>query len=65
MDMLKHFRYNTELPVTRMEVLAEEKGWVLLNFTLKVGKELISNKELQKVLRTGEQALLLLSLIHI
>lgn len=59
MDMLKHFRYNTALPVTCMEVVGEEKGWVLINFTLKVGKELISNKELQKILRTGEQALLL------
>lgn len=59
MDMLKHFRYSTEKPVTHYQFISEEKGWCLLSFSLKVGKEEISNKELQKVLRTGEQALLL------
>ncbi len=59
MDMLKHFRYSTEKPVTRYNFISEEKGWCLLSFSLKVGKEEISNKELQKVLRSGEQALLL------
>lgn len=59
MDMLKHFRYSTEKPVTVYQYLSEEKGWILLSFSLKVGKEEISNKELQKILRTGEQALLL------
>lgn len=59
MDMLKHFRYSTEKPVTQYQFISEEKGWCLLSFSLKVGKEEISNKELQKVLRTGEQALLL------
>lgn len=59
MDMLKHFRYSTEKPVTHYQFISEEKGWCLLSFSLKVGKEEISNKELQKVLRTGEQALML------
>lgn len=59
MDMLKHFRYSTEKPVTQYQYISEEKGWCLLSFSLKVGKEEISNKELQKVLRTGEQALML------
>lgn len=59
MDMLKHFRYSTEKPVTQYQFISEEKGWCLLSFSLKVGKEEISNKELQKVLRTGEQALML------
>lgn len=59
MDMLKHFRYSTDKPVTHYQYISEEKGWCLLSFSLKVGKEEISNKELQKVLRTGEQALML------
>lgn len=59
MDMLKHFRYSTEKPVTHYQFISEEKGWILLSFSLKVGKEEISIKELQKILRTGEQALLL------
>lgn len=59
MDMLKHFRYSKEIPETTMTVHSEEKGWLLLNFAVKVGKETISNKELQKILRSGEQALLL------
>ena len=59
MDMLKHFRYSTENPVTHFQYISEEKGWVLLTFSLKIGKEEISNKELQKILRSGEQALLL------
>lgn len=59
MDMLKHFRYSKDIPETSMSVISEEKGWLLLHFSVKVGKEVISNKELQKILRTGEQALLL------
>lgn len=59
MDMLKHFRYSTDKPITNYQYISEENGWCLLSFSLKVGKEEISNKELQKVLRTGEQALML------
>ncbi len=57
MDMLKHFRYCPELPVTTLQVDKEETEFIYINFTLHFGKEEMPFTELQKVIRSGQQAL--------
>ncbi|MEO5562011.1 MAG: DEAD/DEAH box helicase [Chitinophagaceae bacterium] len=57
MDMLKHFRYCPEKPVTSLQIVKEETDFIYINFTLYFGKEEILFAELQKVIRTGQQAL--------
>lgn len=57
MDMLKHFRYCPEKPVTVLEVINEEASFVYIRFTLHFGSEEVLFAELQKVIRAGQQAL--------
>jgi superfamily II DNA or RNA helicase len=57
MDMLKHFRYCHEKPVTSLKVVTEEADFIYIEFTLQFGKESIPFNELQKVVRAGQQAL--------
>jgi SNF2 family DNA or RNA helicase len=57
MDMLQHFRYCPEKPVTFFEVIKEEADFVSIKFTLHFGKEEVLFSELQKVIRAGQQAL--------
>jgi SNF2 family DNA or RNA helicase len=59
MDLLKHFRYCTDLPETTLELSKEEGPWMHLKFSLRFGKEEVPFNELQKVIRDGQQALLL------
>jgi SNF2 family DNA or RNA helicase len=59
MDMLKHFRYCHEKPVTTVQVLKQEPDSIEINFSLFFGNEEISFPELQKVIRAGQQALAL------
>lgn len=57
MDMLKHFRYCPEEPVTTLRVNQEEAGFIDISFSLHFGKEEIMFAELQKVILGGQQAL--------
>jgi superfamily II DNA or RNA helicase len=57
MDMLKHFRYCTDKPVTRLEVIKKEKDRFYISFSLQLGKENIAFADLQKLLRTGQPAI--------
>lgn len=59
MDMLKHFRYCTEKPVTELHVLNDEGVKVQVSFSMHFGGEVLTFSELQKVIRAGEQAVLL------
>ncbi|MCX6316118.1 MAG: SNF2-related protein [Bacteroidetes bacterium] len=57
MDMLQHFRYCPDKPITHVEMISEEGDQLWLKFTLNFGKEEIPFTELQKVIRAGQQAL--------
>lgn len=57
MDMLKHFRFCLDKPVTFLKVTGEEADFVYVKFALHFGKEEVSFTELQKVIRSGQQAL--------
>lgn len=57
MDMLKHFRYCPDKPVTSLEIVQKEADFIEVQFSLQFGKESIPLAELQKVIRAGQQAL--------
>jgi superfamily II DNA or RNA helicase len=59
MDMLKHFRYCHERPVTKLEIVKEAGDAVEISFSLFFGTEEIALTDLQKVIRSGQQALAL------
>jgi SNF2 family DNA or RNA helicase len=57
MDMLKHFRYCPDKPVTLLKMVKEETDFIYLSFSLRFGNEEIPFAELQKVIRASQQAL--------
>lgn len=59
MDMLKHFRYCHEKPITKFEVIKEAEDLIEISFSLFFGSEEIPLADLQKVVRAGQQALAL------
>jgi SNF2 family DNA or RNA helicase len=59
MSMLKHFRYSGEVAKTQLKIIKEENNQLTIELQVQFGKESIPLTELQKVLRTGQQAVLL------
>lgn len=59
MDMLKHFRYSPYEALTKMKPVREKEQWVTYEMELSFGKEKVSLAELQKMLLSGQKALLL------
>lgn len=59
MDMLNHFRYSTFKVETTVNVKNEAKGKVLMDLTVYFGKEELRLSELQKMLMSGQKAVLL------
>lgn len=59
MDMLKHFRYCHEKPVTTIAIIKETDVQVEISFSLFFGDEEIPFADLQKVIRAGQQAMAL------
>jgi SNF2 family DNA or RNA helicase len=57
MDMLSHFRYSREMPVTSLKIVKEETDFLDISFQLRFGSEEIIFSELQKVVRAGQQGL--------
>jgi SNF2 family DNA or RNA helicase len=57
MDMLKHFRYRTDKPVSIVTLLKAEDEKVYINFTTHFGDEEIAFADLQKIIRNGLQAI--------
>lgn len=58
-DLMKHFRYSTHLPVTALSNQKEEGNWISFEFTVHFGKELIPLQHLQKTLLSGQKAVML------
>ncbi|MCG2614972.1 DEAD/DEAH box helicase [Terrimonas sp. NA20] len=59
MDMLKHFRFSTHQAETSVKVLREEESKVVLGVSVTFGKEEVVLTELQKILWSGQRAVLL------
>ncbi|MEN9569257.1 MAG: hypothetical protein RL172_488 [Bacteroidota bacterium] len=59
MDMLQHFRYSSQLPVTSINILQQQTGSLTLLFQLKFGEEAVSLADLQKTLLAAQKAILL------
>ncbi len=56
-DLLQHFRYNTEKPVTTINIIDESTNKITIDFVLKYGKEIVPLMHLQKALRNGQHSL--------
>ncbi|MFC0771538.1 DEAD/DEAH box helicase [Terrimonas alba] len=59
MDMLRHFRYSSHTAETEIKQLHENEKAVTLSLKVRFGKEEIPLPELQKILLTGQRAVLL------
>ena len=59
MDMLNHFRYSPNKPVTQIKIVKQQEQTLTLSLSLKFGNEEIGINTLQKVLIAGQRAILL------
>lgn len=59
MDLLKHFRYSPHSPETTINIIEEDQTLLVLDFTLKFGKETVELSALQKMLLAGQKAVVL------
>lgn len=59
MDLLKHFRYSPHSPETEITILEEDQTLLVLNFSLRFGKETVDLLALQKMLLAGQKAIVL------
>jgi SNF2 family DNA or RNA helicase len=59
MDMLHHFRYSPHKPETKVVVQAEEGNRVMIDMRVSFGKEEIPLNVLQKMLLSGQKAIML------
>ncbi|WP_430899479.1 MULTISPECIES: DEAD/DEAH box helicase [unclassified Paraflavitalea] len=59
MDLLKHFRYASELPVTQMDLVREDAGSLTYKMSIRFGKETVGLAALQKMLWAGQHAVVL------
>jgi superfamily II DNA or RNA helicase len=59
MSMLKHFRYSGDKVLTQLNIIKEENSQLTVAMQVRVGKEEIPLSELQKIIRSGQQAFLL------
>lgn len=55
MDLLEHFRYSAEIPITQIELVQTEQHAVTLRFALQFGKEQIRLQELQQAILHGQR----------
>lgn len=58
-DLLQHFRYSAHKPETTIIHTGQTETQITLQFELSFGKEIVSLPELQKMLLSGQKALLL------
>jgi len=59
MDMLKHFRYSSHKPVTKVTIEKNDSNTLALQFSLTFGAEEVPLQALQKMLLSGQKAILL------
>src|SRR5664279_1490281 len=59
MDMLLHFRYSTDKAITTVDIKEKENNTLTLKLSLYFGKEEIALADLQKLLLSGQRAILL------
>src|SRR5205823_6315904 len=59
MDMLNHFRYSSHRVSTTTEVKSDIRGKVTMKMAVAFGEEIIRLNELQKMLMSGQKAVLL------
>ena len=59
MDMLRHFRFSSHIPVTAMKPISEDEHLLLFEMELLFGKEKVPLNELQRMLLAGQKAILL------
>ena len=55
MDLLEHFRYSAEIPITDIELVHTEQHVVTLRFEVQFGKEKIRLHELQQAIVHGQR----------
>ena len=58
-DLMKHFRYSSHLPVTTLHNQKEEGNWISFELSVQFGKEILSLPHLQKTLLSGQKAVML------
>lgn len=58
-DTLTHFRYSPHKPVTEMTIVKKDDQVLLADFSLQFGEEKIPLQELQKMLISGQRAVML------
>lgn len=58
-DMLTHFRYSPHKPITQINIVKKDSNILLVDFSLQFGVEKIPLAELQKILSSGQRAVML------
>jgi SNF2 family DNA or RNA helicase len=59
MDLLRHFRYSPYKEVTKLTIIEQAEQYLLLDMEVVFGKEKVPLHELQKMLMSGQKAVML------